>query len=177
MRFSPDQLPVIWVGLSGKDANVLTELANDEVVPYFERQEGVASVTIEGEQTREIQLVLDEAKMIQYGILEQEVMQAIASANQSASVGTIEKGYTRLTSSDIPGNSLLWKILTKRLSNRESGASVQVEDVAEVKDTYKESTALRLVNGEPSVVLSVMKKTDANTVDVAKNIQGSFSGY
>src|SRR5690625_1407674 len=24
MRFSPDQLPVIWVGLTGKDANVLT---------------------------------------------------------------------------------------------------------------------------------------------------------
>src|SRR5699024_8525552 len=43
MRFSPDQLPVIWVGLTGKDANLLTELAEDTVVPHFERREGVAS--------------------------------------------------------------------------------------------------------------------------------------
>src|SRR5699024_8221446 len=92
MRFSPDQLPVIWVGLTGKDANVLTELADDEVVPYFERQEGVASVTVEGEKTREIQLVLNEAKMQQYGIQAQEIMQAINGTNSSSSVGTIEKG-------------------------------------------------------------------------------------
>src|SRR5699024_7962877 len=43
------------------------------------------------------------------------------------------------------------------------------------KDTYKKSNSTTLVNGEPSVVLSVLKKTDANTVDVAKNIQGSLA--
>src|SRR5690625_3532151 len=156
MRFSPDQLPVIWVGLSGKDANVLTELANDEVVPYFERQEGVASVTIEGEQTREIQLVLDEAKMIQYGIQEQEVMQAIASANQSSSVGTIEKGSQDLQVR-ITGEFTSLEDINQTIVQSESGASVQVQDVAEVEDTYKESTGATLVNGEPAVVLSVMK--------------------
>src|SRR5690625_3588613 len=92
MRFNPDQLPVIWVGLTGKDANVLTELADDEVVPYFERQEGVASVSVEGGQTREIQLILNEAAMMQYGIQAEEIMHAINSANTSSSVGTIDKG-------------------------------------------------------------------------------------
>jgi len=96
MRFNPDQLPVIWIGLTGKDANVLTELADDEVVPYFERQEGVASVSVEGGKTREIQLVLNEEDMMQYGIQPQEIMQAINSANTSSSVGTIEKGTQNL---------------------------------------------------------------------------------
>src|SRR5699024_9319064 len=42
--------------------------------------------------------------------------------------------------------------------------------VAEVKDTFKTDDAITLVNGEPSIVLSVMKKTDSNTVEVANNI-------
>src|SRR5690625_5882127 len=62
MRFSPDQLPVMWVGLTGEDAEQLTNVAEDEIVPYFERQEGVASVSVEGGKEREIQIVLDRSE-------------------------------------------------------------------------------------------------------------------
>src|SRR5690625_659820 len=92
MRFSPDELPVMWVSLTGNDPDVLTELADDQVVPFFERQEGVASVSVEGAKTREIQLILDESAMMQYGTNPQEIMEALNDANQSSSVGTIERG-------------------------------------------------------------------------------------
>lgn len=174
MRFSPDQLPVIWVGLTGKDAEVLTELAEEEVSPYFERQEGVASVTVEGAKTREIQLILNEAAMLQYGIQTHEIMQAVNNSNQSSSVGTIEKGNQDLQVR-ITGEFTSLDDIKKTVVQSESGATVHVEDIAEVKDTYKKSNSLTLVNGEPSVVLSVLKKTDANTVDVAKNIQKSLA--
>jgi len=173
MRFSPDQLPVVWVGLTGKDADVLTELADDEVVPYFERQEGVASVTVEGEKTREIQLILDEEALLQYEIQPQEVMQAINDTNQSASVGSIEKGTQNLQVR-ITGEYTSIDDIKQTVVLSEQGASVSVQEVAEVKDTYKKPNNVTLVNGEPSVVLSVLKKTDANTVDVAKNIQASL---
>src|SRR5699024_9271919 len=55
----------------------------------------------------------------------------------------------------------------------ESDADIVVSDIAEVKDDFKKSDGTTLVNGEPSLVLSIMKKTDANTVDVAKNIEKS----
>src|SRR5690625_2181547 len=174
MRFSPDQLPVIWVGLTGKDANVLTELAEDEVVPYFERQEGVASVTVEGAKTREIQLVLTEAAMNQYGVKRQEVMQAINSANTSSSVGTIDKGAQDLQVR-ITGEFTSLDDIRQTLIQTQSGATIEVQEIAEVEDTYKKSDNRTLVNGEPSVVLYVMKKTDANTVDVGTGIQKSVS--
>src|SRR5699024_467686 len=96
MRFSPDELPVVWVSLTGKDTDVLTELADNEVVPYFERQEGVASVTVEGAKEREIQLILDEAALNTHGIGADEVTQAIQICNKSTSVGTIGKGKQNL---------------------------------------------------------------------------------
>src|SRR5699024_10901229 len=92
MRFSPDELPVMWVSLTGNDPDVLTELADDQVVPFVERQEGVASVSVEGAKTRDIQLILDESAMMQYGTKPQEIMEALNDANQSSSVGTIGRG-------------------------------------------------------------------------------------
>ncbi|WP_277680380.1 efflux RND transporter permease subunit, partial [Gracilibacillus dipsosauri] len=67
LRFNPNQLPIMWVGLTGSDTAKLQELAEDKIQPYFERQGGVASVEIEGGQERKIDLVLDRAAMNQYG--------------------------------------------------------------------------------------------------------------
>lgn len=173
MRFSPDQMPVLWVGLTGKDAAALTELAADQIVPFFERQEGVASVTVEGGKEREIQLLLDQGKLQQYGLNSQAIVQALSSQNSSASVGTVERGDKDLQLR-VNGEFTSINAIKQTIIQTEAGATIHVEDIAEVKDTFKKSNSETLVNGDPSVVLSVMKKTDGNTVDVAKNIKSAM---
>lgn len=174
IRFSPDQLPVIWVSLTGKNAEALTQIAEEEVVPYFERQEGVASVTVEGGKEREIQLILDQAKLQQYGVSTQELMQALNSSNQSASVGRIDKGNQDLQLR-VTGEFESIDDIKETVIQTQAGAIIHLDDVAEVKDTFKESSSITLVDGEPSIVLSIMKKTDGNTVDVATNIKESMN--
>lgn len=170
MRFSPDQLPVMWVGITGKDAAALTDIADDQVVPFFERQGGVASVSIEGAKDREIQLELDQSKLQQYGVTPDTIMQALGNANQSASAGTVEHGDKDLQLR-VTGEYESLDDIRQTIVQTEEGATIHVEDVAEVKDTFKQSSSATLVNGKPSVVLSILKKTDSNTVDVATNIQ------
>jgi len=174
IRFSPDQLPVVWVSLTGKDAEALTEIADQEVVPHFERQEGVASVTVEGGKEREVQVMLDRDKMLQYGVGPQEIAQSLNSANSSASVGTVNKGNQDLHLRLI-GEFESINDIKQTIVQSESGVSVTVEELAEVKDTFKDNQSLTLINGEPSVVLSVMKKTDGNTVDVADQIKSALA--
>ncbi len=173
MRFNPDQLPVIWVGLTGDDTASLTNIADDQLVPFFERQGGVGSVSVEGGKEREIQLVLNEAKLQQYGVTTQTIIQSLNSSNQSASVGTVEKGDKDLQLR-VTGEFKSMKDIKQTLVQTEAGATVQVEDLAEVKDAYKDEFGLTLVNGKPSVVLSILKKTDSNTVEVATNIKESM---
>ncbi|WP_449355053.1 efflux RND transporter permease subunit [Virgibacillus natechei] len=177
MRFSPDQMPIVTMGLTGDDPDQLTTIANDDIVPFFERQEGVASVTVEGGEEREIQLVIDQEKLQQYGMSPQDITAALNSSNQSASVGNVEQGNKDLQMR-VTGEFESLEDIEQTIVQSESGATVHVEDIAEVNDTTKES-ATTLVNGEPSIVLSMMKKTDANTVDVATTIQermGELSG-
>lgn len=170
LQFSPDQLPVMWVGLTGKDPAALTAIADDQIVPYLERQGGVASVTVEGGKVREIQLILDQAKMRQYGVSAQTLVQSLNSTNRSASAGAVDKGNQDLQIR-ITGELESVADIKQTIVQTESGASVHIDDVAEVKDTFKKSNSLTLVNGEPSIVLSILKKSDGNTVEVATNIK------
>ncbi|MBY7144695.1 efflux RND transporter permease subunit [Virgibacillus sp. NKC19-3] len=169
MRFSPDQMPIVTMGLTGDDPEELTQIANDDIVPFFERQEGVASVTVEGGVEREIQLVIDQGKLQQYGMSAQDISTAMNSSNQSASVGNVEQGNKDLQMR-VTGEFDSLEDIEQTIVQSESGTTVHIEDIAEVNDTTKDA-ATTLVNGEPSIVLSMMKKTDANTVDVATTIQ------
>src|SRR5699024_11176773 len=140
---------------------------------FFERQSGVASVTVEGSKEREIQIVLDKAKMQQYGVTAQTITQSLNSSNQSASVGKVEKGNKDLQLR-VTGEFESVDDIKQTIVQTESGGTVHVDELAEVKDTYKDSSGETLVNGESAVVLSIMKQTDANTVEVANNINESM---
>lgn len=172
MRFSPDQLPVMWVSLTGKEADVLTDLVETEVVPYFERQEGVASVTVEGGKEREIKLILDEAALSKHQVTTQDVTQALQSSNESSSVGKIEKG-TQDLQVRVSGEFESLDDIRETIILTEAGKRLHIDDIAEVKDTFKEEGSKTLVDGEPSIVLSMLKNSDANTVDVANAIDKS----
>src|SRR5699024_12591337 len=94
-RVSPcisEEHPIMWVSLIGKDPEVLTEMAEDDIVPFLERQEGVSLVTFEGGKECEIQLILDEATLEQYGVSTETLIETINGTNESTSVGTINKG-------------------------------------------------------------------------------------
>ncbi len=169
LRFNPDQMPIMWVGLTGDNLSQLQNVADDQVVPYFERQEGVASVTVEGGQTREIQLELDQGKMAQYGLSTQDISQALGGVNQSGSAGTVQKGDQDLQIR-VNGDFDSVDDIRETIIQSQSGTQVHVEDIAEVKDTFEESNGTTMVNGKQAAVLSVMKKTDGNTVDVSDNV-------
>jgi len=173
MRFSPEQMPVMWIGLTGKEPEALTKIADEQIVPYFERQGGVASVTVEGAKEREIQLILDQAKLQQYGVSPQALVESLNSSNKSVSVGQIDKGNQDLQLR-VTGEFESLEDIERTIIQTESESTIHVEDVAEVKDTFKENSSEVLVNGKSSMVLSIMKKTDGNTVDVAKNIRSGM---
>src|SRR5690625_532919 len=101
-------------------------------------------------------------------------MQVISSANQSASVGTIDKGSKDLQLR-IVGEFESLDDIRQTIVPTETGAQVHVDDIAEVKDGFKQSSGLTLVNGESAIVLSILKKTDANTVAVANEVNDSLA--
>ncbi|KAB8126749.1 efflux RND transporter permease subunit [Gracilibacillus oryzae] len=168
LRFNPNQMPIMWVGLSGSDIANLQNIAEDQVQPYFERQAGVASVSIEGGQDRIINLELNRSAIQQYGVSPQLIQQSLGGANQSASAGAIQKGDKDLQLR-IDGSFDTVDDISNTIIRTPQGAQITVKDVATVEDTFQKN-GTTLVNNEEAVVLSVLKQSDGNTVEVSDNI-------
>ena len=173
MRFNPEAMPIVYLGITGNDVGSLTEVANEQIVPHFERQAGVASAQLEGAVEREIELELDPASLTQYGVSAQDVIEALSGSNQDASVGTVDKGDQDLQLR-VTGQFESLEDIENTIVQTQTGTQVYVDDIAEVNDTYTDQPSVSLVNGDPALVLSVMKQTDANTVEVASTVQDSL---
>ena len=174
LRFDPAQMPVMWIGLTGDDKAQLQSIAENDIQPLFERQEGVGSVTIEGGENEEIQVELDQQKLSQYGLTSQQIMQGIANANQSMSAGVIERGDQELQLR-IPGDYESIDEIRDTQIQTPQETFIRVDDVATVERRTLEANGVSMVNGEEAVVLSILKQTDANTVSVSDEIQTAIN--
>lgn len=170
IKIDPSAMPVMWLGLNGASPEKLQQIAENEIVPQFERASGVASVAIEGGKKREILVELDRTKLQLYGISGQQVIQALAMENRSASAGNLTRGIQELQLR-IDGEFASLKDIENTSVMLPGGGAIKVKDVATIKDTFKEENIKSFINGEEALVLSIMKQSDANTVQVSDEVR------
>lgn len=173
IKIDPQATPVMWIGLGGAPLERLQEVAEDEVRPHFERIEGVASVTIEGGKTREIQVELDRAKLALYNLTGTQVIQAINGENRAASAGNLRRGAQDLQLR-IDGEFTSLDDIRNTMISLQDGRTIKVSDVAIVEDSFKSTSQIAKVNGQDALVISVMKKSDGNSVQVSDNLLKSI---
>ncbi|GIP35343.1 efflux RND transporter permease subunit [Paenibacillus sp. J2TS4] len=169
LRFDPQQIPVMAIGLNGDKPEVLQDIAESKIVPMLERVNGVGSVSVQGGKTREIQLELNRAEMKRFGVSSGQIIQALSGENRSASAGVIAKGDKELQIR-VDGEYTDLDHISNTLLPLPQGGQIRISDVAELKDTYKQQNSLTKVNGESALILSVQKRSNANTVKVANGL-------
>ena len=70
MQINPDMLPIMMtaVDMDGKSESEITDYVENELIPAIESTEGVASVTATGELTEQIEVTLDQNKILKLPI-------------------------------------------------------------------------------------------------------------
>lgn len=175
VKLDPQAMPVMWISLSGVPLEKLQEIAEDEVQPYFERLDGVASVQIEGGKKREIQVELDRSQLALYNLTGAQVIQAIGAENRAASAGNLRRGSQDLQLR-IDGEFTSLDDIKNTMITLMDGRTIKVSDVATVNDTFKKTTQKAKVNGDEGLVLTVSKKSDGNAVQMSNNVLKSIDG-
>lgn len=174
-RFNPNMMPILRVNLTGEDSLAdLKKLVDDVITPRVERQDGVASVTVTGGQTKEIQIIVDPQRLFVYGIGINTLAQTIGSENLDAPGGIIPKGSTNYIVRAM-GRYRSAADLENLPIPLPQGGYVHLGDVAEVKETFTRQDSYAFLNGRPSVSLFVFKQSGANTVDVAESVKGELA--
>jgi len=169
-KFDINSFPVVLLGISsGLDPVELTALVEDQIRYRFARVPGVAQVDLWGGYNREVRIELDAERIKALELPMDAVLAAIRESNLDLPTGRIEQGRYEVTLR-APATYLNLDQIRSTVIETRGGASVRLDQVAEVKDTYEKLTRIIRVNGGRGIRMAIRKQADANTVEVSKAI-------
>jgi HAE1 family hydrophobic/amphiphilic exporter-1 len=165
-KLDPDAAPVLFIALeSQRPIREVTEFADHEVRQALENVAGVGQVSIVGGRKRQIQVLLDPARLRGAGLSAVDVQRAIVAQNISTPGGTVDTGPQRLTfrvSGRVQSVQAIEEIVVRSVQ----GHPILVRDVGQVIDGEEEAETAASIAGKPAVVLSIRKQSGENSVAV-----------
>jgi CzcA family heavy metal efflux pump len=148
----------------------LWEMATYELKPRLNRLDGVSVVFIQGGQEPEFHIVPDPAKLLAAGVTVNDILEAVRRANLIDSPGLIEQNH-QLVLGLINGQVRTpGEIGHTVIKTTPGGIPVSIGDVAEVTPGVKPVYTVVTANGQPAVLLNVIRQPDSNTMQVATEV-------
>jgi HAE1 family hydrophobic/amphiphilic exporter-1 len=170
LRWDPTSRPISILVLTGTDRlEELTEFATEVVKPAMEQVDGISQAEVVGGTEREIRVEPDPRKLAIYGVSIADMRTALAQSNVSFPGGKIRQGPLHL-SLRIAGEFEAVDEIGKTEIPRAGRPSIRVSDVARVLDTTREPEGATLLGGEPVVSMLIYKEPEANTIQVATEV-------
>ena len=174
LKMDPTAIPVMRLSISGNiDEGRLAQLAEEIVKPRLERTLDVANVSLMGSKEKEVKVEVDPLYLNGYGLSINQIIQTLAGENISASAGTLKKGDQELLLR-ITGEFENTEQIKNTLIRLPNGTTVKLEEIATVKEDYKEAYEITKVSGKPSLSFDISKKSDGNTIKVADQLYKSI---
>ncbi len=165
-KFDIGSTPVVSFAVSSPGSIRDTYEYVDKVVRRrLESVSGVGEVQVYGGRERQINVVVDPYRLRAYDLSPADISDALEAQNAQVPGGLIEQGKRELslrTRGRVPKVEQLADLAVKNLGSRQ----VFLRDVAEVEDGEARATTIASVNGRPTVLVNVVKQSDANTIDV-----------
>lgn len=167
--------PILIISIAGDLAPAeLTELG-ETVKDEIERVPGVSSVALAGVRERQVQVIIEQTKLRQYGIAISDVTNAIRASGVASPAGSITvdgiQYAVRLEAGLIDPN-YVGDIALKG----PGGNPIRVRDVAKVVDGLSDATTFSRVSvdsapSSPALTLSVFKSRGGNILETGKQVK------
>ncbi len=169
VKFNIAMWPVVFWGVtSDMPASELKELVEDEVAMRLERIEGVASAQVFSTDVREILVDVDRAALESLMLSLDQILMALRLENLNLPAGYLTERHSEFLVRTMGEFDTLEDIENTLVGSTQAGDPVFLRDVAEVKDTMKDSRFIARVQREPGVYLFVSKRSGANSVITAE---------
>lgn len=168
--FDPSLAPVVFLTVEGDmDRHRLRRIAVDRIQPGLGRVDGVAAAEILGGLDRQIRVQMKPDWLEAYRITPSEVVDALRVSNTIAPSGAVDTGIQRLNLQPTGLYRNVDEIRDVVVAVR-GGRQVLLREIAAVQDAFQEEEHVVAVGGVPAVVVAVRKQSDANTVEVGRNV-------
>ena len=159
--------PIGYVAVEADDMTLeqLSWFIDDTVAKRLLKIPGMAEVQRFGGVDRQIEVILDPARMQSFGVTASQLNVALRQNNLDAAGGLAEIGGTR-QSLRVLGNSDTAFALSQTQLQLGGGRTVRLADVAKVRDGFSERTSISEVNGKEVVNFVMSRARGASDLSV-----------
>ncbi len=171
---SAQDFPTITVAISGEAGERIIYQTAQDLRRAIESIPDVLEAELVGHREEVVEAIVDPARLEYYGITSNELYNAVVSNNLLVPAGKLDTGEGRF---DIKVPSLLetQKDIYQLPLRATSDGVVMLGDVATVSRTFKDASSFTSVNGERAITINVVKRNDANEIEVAAAVRAILS--
>jgi HAE1 family hydrophobic/amphiphilic exporter-1 len=176
-KFDVGSMPVVILAVTAEvgDVDDWTETVRVQVVEGLQHVSGVGSVTVTNPAPEEVHVDLNRARLEQQGLSLSQVGMAIQAQNLSIPMGSLVLGgidYGVRLPAEFTSLEDLRNLV---VGASRTGGVVRLRDVAQVSIGPAERQALSQFEGRPAQLVMVQKRSGANVVDVAQQVQDEIA--
>jgi len=182
--FDPSMQPITMFALNSEELGSaeLRQISKERLEPRLERIPGVGSVETQGGLQRQINVMVNSRELAAKGVGVNQILNTIRRENLQIPGGQIDEGMQEFSVRS-SGEFQTVNDIRKVVVGRQNGTTIRLEEVAEVTDGFAEQRQYVRNNAKESIVMVVMKQSDANTVNTTEAVLAtipeleSLAGY
>lgn len=171
LKFDINAKPIIQLALTG-DAPLdeLYDYADNTLKDRITVIGGVAEVQLIGGAEREVHVILDRDELAARGLTSTDVVAAIQNGVGTIPAGRVREAGTEYSVKFDADYARIEELGTLEAANTE-GRRCYLRDVARVEMGTSELRQAATLDGEPCIAIKVVKKADANAVEVVREVR------
>ncbi|HSG65492.1 MAG TPA: efflux RND transporter permease subunit, partial [Gammaproteobacteria bacterium] len=154
----------------GLDMDMMRDFIEDNVRTRLERVPGVSQVDVNGGAERQVQIIVDPARLAERQVTLNDLRSALRARNRDASGGDIDSGKRRYLVRTVGRYDSLESVADTVIAAR-GDALIRLRDVADVRLDHFELRSTSFQNGEPGLGLSVRREPGSNVIEIKRAMQ------
>ncbi len=172
-RFNPSQQPVVGLFVGG-DSMSPVELGSwveQELKPALARIPKVGRIDIIGQKKRQIDILVDPAKVEQYRIPLLQMAQSLKNGGSNIPAGNLISGNEEVSLRAVGQYATLEDIENKVIAFGNGETSIRVRNMGKAIDTAARERSQAFYGDKRGVILQIYRQSGANTLEVADRVK------
>ncbi len=166
MEFSLSEIPIMYVNISGDYDPMRLKIFADKLKDRLEELTQIMRVDLVGAPERECQVNVDNARMQAANVTFNDISNAIKFENMDISGGLLEVGNMR-RNLQLKGQFKTAYDIENVIVRNSTGNPVYLKDIANVKDTIKETASYARLDGKNVITLNIIKRSGENLIETS----------
>ncbi|MDX0424368.1 MMPL family transporter [Sinorhizobium medicae] len=168
VKADSDSQPIMRLALTSDTMSMddMTLLVENEISDRLAAVEGVADVTVYGDQEKIFRIDVNQAKLAGRGVTVANLREALANASYDVPAGSLTSA-----NQDISVRATADLQTPEQFENLMLGNNVRLRDVATVTLGPDTGTSALRSNGREGIGLGIIRQAQSNTVDISQGVR------